>query len=233
MTLIIASVRPHDIVLTADGRSETIVKGVVTGVDDHYQKLFPIPDHPVVIAHMGENLLGGKPVKAFLAKFIAGLNTGNFTIQEIADQLRAYAHPAIRARLNALGKPRFGVNLWVAGFGSHDEGPSVIETFWKYSDESLLTTERRFSPFCVVPGGDGQFEISKVDWHEIQGKSVDEVRAYHHRIMEQALHAKTDNNSVGGRIHELVITPASWRWTEPPDGTPVEKATTTQSATGS
>jgi hypothetical protein len=48
MTLIIASVRQHDLVLTSDGRSTTMRNGKVAGVDDRYQKLFPIPDHPVV-----------------------------------------------------------------------------------------------------------------------------------------------------------------------------------------
>jgi hypothetical protein len=218
MTLIIASIRPHDLVLTSDGRSTTMANGKVDRIDDHYQKLFPIPDHPVVIAHMGVNDIGGEPVRKFLGKFIAQVNVGNFTISELADELRQHSHAAIRARLKEkdLRNLHWGVNLWVAGFSFHEEAPSMIELFWKYSDDVLRTEERTFSPTYVVPGGDGKDQIAAVDWHNVAGKSVEEVRAYHHTLMKQAIDAKVDPNSVGGRVHELVITPAKWRWTQPP-----------------
>jgi hypothetical protein len=97
MTLILASIRPHDLVLTADGRSSTMSNGKVNQIDDHYQKLLPIPDHSM---------------------------------------------------------------------------------------------------------------------------------AYHHTLMTQAIDAKVDPNTVDGMVHELVITPAEWKWTQPPTAPP-----DTQSAT--
>ena len=218
MTLIVASIRPDDVVLTADGRSVTMEKGTVAAVNDHFQKLFPIPDHPVAIAHMGENDLGGEPLGQFLGRFVRRLNTGNYTILEISDQLRAYAHAAIRARLRSLGNPAFGCNLWVVGFSCHETGPSLVEVFWRLKDEVLTTEERRFVPTSVVPGGAGVGQIHKVDWRAVEGKSIKEVRAYHKNLMDEAVQAPLKPNSVGGRVHELVITREAWRWTQPPDG---------------
>ena len=216
MTLILASIRPHDVVLTADGRSSTIDKGTVVRIDDHFQKLFPIPHHPVVIAHMGQNEFGGESIRLFLKRFIRSLNTGNFTILEIADQLREYAHPAIRSEFEKLDKPAFGVNLWVAGFSYHAEAPRMVEVFWKRTADVLTTEERHFDPITVVPGGSGQNQIAKVDWHRVAGKPRRKVIAYHRSLMRQAIHAKVEHNGVGGRIHELVITPARWHWTKRP-----------------
>lgn len=216
MTLILASIRPHDVILTADGRSTTIDEGKVERIDDHFQKLFPIPHHPVVIAHMGENILDGLPLRKFLGRFIKDLNTGNYTILEIADQLRQYAHAPIRSRFEQLGDPAFSVNFWVAGFSYHEPGPRMVEVFWKQDGDVLRTEERHFAPVFVVPGGFGQDQITPVDWHRVDGKSIKQVIAYHRSLMHQAIHAKVENNTVGGRIHELVIKPAKWHWTQRP-----------------
>ncbi|HEX2973312.1 MAG TPA: hypothetical protein VHP11_13335 [Tepidisphaeraceae bacterium] len=216
MTLIVASIRPQDVALTADGRSTTSTNGVVTGVDDAFQKLFPIPDHPVVIGHMGENRLANQPLRDFLHHFVQHLNTGNLTILEIADELCHYAHAAIRTRLKSLGNPKFGCNLWVAGFGLHEKQPKLVETFWRFKDDALMIEERQHGPLSVVLGGDGKQQISLPDWHAVEGKSVEEVRAYHLSLMNQAMQAKVEPNTVGGHIHEIVITPAECRWTQPP-----------------
>jgi hypothetical protein len=34
--------------------------------------------------------------------------------------------------------------------------------------------------------------------------------------MDEAMNAKVEFNSVGGHVHELVITRAEWKWTLPP-----------------
>jgi hypothetical protein len=212
----IASIRPRDILMTADGRSTLVTRGHVTGFNDHFQKLYPIPDHAVVIGEMGENRLDDEPLKKFLGDFMSQLNTGNLTIQEIADQLRDYAHVPIRRRLNAEGNPPSGVNLWVAGFSMHQKEPSMIELFWKLHDNVLYTEERTFVPTTIVPGGTGVAQIEKVDWHRIKGKTTAEVRAYHAQLMHEAITAPVDPNTVGGDIHELLITPEKWEWTIPP-----------------
>ncbi|HZL34107.1 MAG TPA: hypothetical protein VFC78_02280 [Tepidisphaeraceae bacterium] len=215
MTLIVGSIRAHDVILTADGRSTRMENGVVTAIDDHFQKLFPIPAHPVVIAHMGENDLAGEPLGRFLGRFIEKLNAGNFTIQQIADRLRCYAQPAVRARLKTAGSVN-GCNLWVAGFSYLEPEPAIVETFWKYKEGVLYTEERRFGPTSVVPGGDGAKQIEPVNWHAIDGKSIRQVRAYHHTLMREATTANVKPNTVGGDIEEIVITPERWKWVKAP-----------------
>lgn len=217
MTLILASIRPSDVVMTSDGRSTLVDKGQVVSTYDRYQKLFPIPHHPVVLAHMGENLLGGVPARKFLRRFMRRLNAGNYTILQIADRLRRYAHPAIRARLEQLGQPPFGVNLWVAGFSSYEPQPRMIEVFWKLENGVLKTEERHFDPTTIVPGGTGQGQITPVDWHRIADKPIDQVIAYHRSLMKEAIDARVDHNSVGGSIHELIIKPDKWNWTIRPE----------------
>ena len=216
MTLMIASVREKDLVLTADGRSTTRKDGVVTGVDDAFQKLFPIPDHPLVVAHMGENRLGDEPLNAFFARFFQKLNAGDLTALQVADELRHYAHPAIRTRLQTLGTQANGCNLWVAGFGFEEKRPTIVELFWQWKNGALHTEERRFGATSVIPGGDGKDQIRPVNWRDVDNKTVDEVSKYHQSLMDEAMAAKLPHNSVGGHVHELVITREQWRWLRPP-----------------
>jgi len=216
MTLMLASIRPSDVVITADGRSTTRTNGRVAGVDDHFQKLYPIPDHPVVIGNLGENDLDGKPLGEFLGEFFGQLNTGNHTIEQIADELRKFAHPAIRRRLKSVKAPEVRCGFWVAGFGSKEEHPRLVENFWKWKDPVLSCDEHQYVPISIVEGGDGQKQIHPADWHVEKDKSVEQVREYHKTMMDEALKARMEFNPVGGHVHELVITRSQWQWTQPP-----------------
>jgi hypothetical protein len=204
------------VVITADGRSTTRTKGEISGLDDRFQKLFPVPDHPVVIGNLGENKLDGKKLADFLSDFMRQLNAGNYTIEQIADELRQFAHPAVRRRLKALAglNPRCG--FWVAGFGAGDEQPRLVEIFWGWKDQVLSCDERQFFPLSIIEGGDGQKQIHPADWHIEKDKSIEQVREYHKSLMDEAMNAKVEFNSVGGHVHELVITRAEWKWTLPP-----------------
>jgi hypothetical protein len=226
MTLMLGSVRPNDVVLTADGRSTTRTKGVVTKIDDCFQKLFPVPDHPVAIGNLGENHLDGKPIGEFLAGFMRQLNAGNLSLEQISDELRCYAHPAVRRRLKSLNIQDLRCGRWVAGFGGRDEHPRLVENFWHWKGDTLSCDERQFLPTSIVAGGDGQKETHPVDLKAELGKSLEEVRAYHQSLMDEALNAKVDFNSVGGHVHELVITRSEWKWTQPPPEKEVERAST-------
>jgi hypothetical protein len=230
MTLMLGSVRPNDVVLTADGRSTTRTKGVVTKIDDRFQKLFPVPDHPVVIGNLGENHLDGKPVGEFLADFMRQLNAGNSTLEQISDQLRCFAHPAVRRRLKAVNAGDLRCGFWVAGFGAGEEHPRLVENFWKWKDQVLSCDERQFLPIAIVEGGDGQKQIHPADWRVEKDETVEQVRDYHKTMMDQAINAKVEFNSVGGHVHELVITPSEWKWTQPPPEQEDERASTQPAA---
>ena len=216
MTLMLSSIRPRDILLTADGRSTTRVNGVVTGVDDRSQKLFPVPDHPLVIAHMGENRLGELSLGEFLGRFMRQLNAGDLTVLQVADRLRDYAHPAIRTRLTSLGLPANGCNLWVAGFGFEEKEPSAVELFWQLKDGALTIVEQQFRPISITSGGDGKSQIRPADLREVADRPIEQVRTYHRSLMNEALNAKVEHNSVGGHVHEVHITREHWRWMIPP-----------------
>jgi len=216
MTFIVTSLRPHDIVITADSRATLENGGKFAGVLDTFQKIFPVPDHPVVLAHHGENDLGGKPLGEFIDAFIARLNAGNLTILAIADELRHYAHPAVRACLKGLVPEKHGCGFLIAGFGADDRGPSVVELFWKIHDEAVVTDERQSFPIAVIPSGSGASQADPADWHKIADRPVEKVRAYNDHLLDEAISAAVKENSVGGSIHEVVVTREKWEWTRPP-----------------
>ena len=215
MTLILTTIRPSEVLITSDGRSVTTRDGKVTGVKDDLQKIFPVPDHPVAIVHHGENILDGRPVGEFIAKFIAQQNTGNLSILDLADELRHAAHAAIRKRLFNL-RGESGCGLLVAGFSSHQKGPQVVEVFWKLEKEALNTQEHKWAAGSMVASGSGQKQIPRLDADRAVKGSAAEARAYHAELMKAACEADVQNNTVGGHVHELLIAPAQWQWTQAP-----------------
>ena len=211
MTLLIASIRRAEVVLTADGRCTHRANGVVTSIEDDYQKLHPVPEHPLVVAHHGENLLDGKPVKEFLAGFFKTLNAGNHTLLEIGDLLQDYARPAVRTRLRALGKGAAS-GFWVIGFGTQAREPRGMEAFWKW-DDHLNSEEREWKPIALVAGGDGKKQLPALSVKSIENVAVEKVREFHRSLMEIAIKTEMKDNPVGGHVHELVITREKWEWT--------------------
>ena len=223
MTLLLASIRQNDILLTADSRATLTNNGFVTGFDDHYQKLFPVAEHPIVIGHHGENILNDKPVAEFVEDFLKQLNAGNHRIEEVADEFRTYAHPIIRSRLRSLDDPKDGCGFWIAGFSQHERQASLVGLFWNYEKTTLICDERRTVPTAVMTAGKGNDQIPAVDWHAISEKPVSGVQAYHRSLMDAAIRAEVKPNTVGGKPHELLIDREKWIWT-----LPAPQAVTTQ-----
>jgi hypothetical protein len=221
MTFIVTSLCPHDIVITADSRAVLEKGGNFQGVIDNFQKIFPIPDHPVVIAHHGENELDRKPLDKFVGNFIARINTGNMTILDIADEFRSYAHPAVRACLKELGDfENHGCGFLIAGFGADDRGPSVVELFWKFREQALVTDEKQWFPPSIISSGSGAGQAERLDVGKIIDCPVEKVREYNDRLLDEAINAAVKQNTVGGSIHEVVVTREKWEWARPP-GKPV------------
>lgn len=228
MTLILTTLRPKDVLITSDSRSTIRKKGEPVTFNDTFQKLFPIPDHPVVIFNHGENDLNGQHLPTFINDFVKNLNTGNYTIEEIGDQLRAYAHPHIRKRLKSLDASieNRACGFCVVGFGTQPKEPRMVEIFWKlvpsstkgkdFTAESLTTEEHQWPPVSVIPCGLGVKQIDKVAWQQVADKPIEEVEKYHATLMQEAMTAKIEPNTVGGPIHELIITREGWAWTHRP-----------------
>jgi hypothetical protein len=224
MTLILTSIRPADVVMTSDGRSILWKNGQPDSFNDRLQKIFPVPDHPLAVAHHGENLLDDKPVGEWIVAALKRLNAGNLSVEEVADELRARFHPHVRRRLRATVKSGFGFGLIVAGFGARAREPAGMELWWKIVEGVLTTEERHWGPTSITPSGSGVKQIPAVSWKEIADKDVAAVRVYHKELMNTAMWADEKPNSVGGHVHELVITASGWRWTTAPKG--AERAAT-------
>lgn len=216
MTLILSTVRTGEVLVTADGRCIRRTDGKVTQIIDDYQKIFPVPDHALAFVHHGENELDGKPVKEFLQPFIRHLNAGNLSIEQVADELRTYAHAPIRKRLRQPGHMGGGSGFWIVGWGAQAEKPYQVEVFWKVDGGSLVTWEINWKPPSIIFGGDGKQHLRKVDARAVDDEPIDQVREYHRGLMDDAMKAKIEPNSVGGHVHELLITPSGCKWTIEP-----------------
>lgn len=217
MTLIVTSIRPADVVITADGRSTRTDGKSVVQVIDTFQKIFPVPEHPVVVAQHGENDLGDKPLGEFMSDFFRRLNAGNLGLAGIADELRAYAHPVVRDRLRQLSPGINGCGFLIAGFVVHQEEPGAVELFWTIRNDVLITEERHWEPVSIVLSGDGKKQIHVPDWHAIVDKPVQGVRKYNQSLVREAIDARIKPNTVGGHVHELVISRDSWAWSIKPE----------------
>lgn len=218
MTLIITSIRQQDVLITSDGRSTLTRDGKVVSIKDDLQKIFMVPEHPVVVVHHGENLLDGQPVGLWIEKFARELNAGNLSIEQMMDELRGRMHPLVRKRLRATAGSGFGFGLIVAGFGAGEERPGGMEVFWKIEKEALTTSERTWRPVTVVMSGNGAAQTGPVDWREVDGKGMDLFRAYHGGLMTRAIEAPLEHNPVGGQVHEVHVTREGWRWAVAPKG---------------
>ncbi len=220
MTLILTSVRRAEVLLTADGRSTVWRGGQVVRTIDDLQKIFPVPDHPLAVAHHGENVLDDKPVAHWIIWAVARINAGNLSLEAFADELRALFHAPVRRRLRALRNSRFGFGLVVAGFGAQapaqPPAPGGTELWWQVADGVVKTEERAWGPITITPSGDGVRQIPAVEWKRIATPALDDARAYHAQLMAAALTAGARPNTVGGHVHELVITPEGCRWSTAP-----------------
>ena len=216
MTLVITSIRPREIIITSDSRATLETAGRITGFDDKCQKIFPMPHHPLVVSHHGENNLDRKPLPEFVDGYMSQLDAGDLTILEVADQFRSYAHDAIRKCLERLENTKTGCGFLFAGFGVDDRGPAVVELFWKTQDNVLITEERHWQPTAIITCGNGKSQIDKVDWHQIVDVPIEKVCKLHEQLVDQASHAKVDSNSVGGPVQEIVVKREKWEWIKSP-----------------
>jgi len=216
MTLIISTLRKGEVLVTADGRCIRRTGGKVTEIIDDYQKIFPVPDHALAFVHHGENELDGKPVQEFLQPFIRHLNAGNLTIEQVCDELRTYAHPAIRKRLRQPGYSGGGSGFWIVGWGAQAQLPEQMETFWRLDGGSLTAVELAWKPNSIVTGGDGKKHLRSLSAQQVDDEPIEQVRQYHRSLMDDALKADIEPNTVGGHVHELLITPSGWKWTIEP-----------------
>jgi hypothetical protein len=213
MTLLISSLRRSDVLLTADGRSTLRMGTVVTGFRDKTQKLFPVPNLPVVIGQHGQNMFHGQRVGAIIRDFSSRLIQG-LGIRDIADRLGAELHDEVRNTLSHLNDTAAGI--WVVGFGRGEDEPYHAEVFWKWEGDQFVVREGSWSPCDIIMAGDGHKGLPPTNIRDIDDASVETVQSVNGKLMDLALNAKVTPNSVGGHVHEVLVRPWGWEWTKPP-----------------
>lgn len=231
MTLLIGTVarsanaaKSH-VVITADGRCTLFDGATRTARSDAYQKIFPVPGSSVAIAHHGENIIAGKPVKEFLEEFIHR-RLSSVDIGQIAASLKEYADEQTIATLKRIALSKL-VGFWVGGFGSGRSQPELHEICWK---KNPLTGEiecENKKHGNLVFGGDAQCFVSQyckqpVDgmyaWDRIPGQSVNYATKLHGKLYKLAESAQVEKQQVlfGGHKHQLILTRDGWHWSIPP-----------------
>jgi hypothetical protein len=230
MTLLIGtkacSKKPH-VVITADGLSTTW-DGVTRRVSsERVQKIFPIPDVPIVVAHYGENVICGRTMDSFLGQFVRECpERSTKSIDDIAKALGDYADMSARSTLGEIGTRKI-IGFWVAGIVDCRRYPELVEVYWKRDPESgriacktqvrgnlALAGDRGdlISHFCRQPV-DGMFHFEK-----IPKKDINYALKFHARLYRIAETKQTESADLlfGGHRHQLTIGRDGWKWTVPP-----------------
>lgn len=220
MTLLIGTISERYIVLTADGLSSV---NPTTGAgigSDAFQKIFPIPDIPIVLAHHGLNILSGMPIWDFIENYVrqSGAWLGTATIKEIADDVRSYTAKAAEFVLSHPSNKGV-IGFWIAGYSPREGRFELYEVCWP--DNSTPVRHE-----LMVLGGDGkqfielyldksldQFHPNSL-WHS----PIDRTLRYHHALYKKAeeMQDASRQHIFGGQQHQLVLEKSRWRWTKRP-----------------
>jgi hypothetical protein len=233
MTLLIGTVaraakasKSHT-VITADGRCNGFDGVKRTSQSNVYQKIFPIASSSVVIAHHGENVICGKPVKEFLSEFMRR-NPSNVSasIKQVSDSLKEYSDQQTQETLKRI-LPSKILGFWIAGFGKGHIHPELHEICWEKEEDSGQIVFEEYIHGNLTFGGDAQHYVNQyctqaVDgmfsWDRLPDQSVDYAVKFHSKLYGIAEPAQLKNQTelFGGHRHQVVITQEGWRWTTPP-----------------
>ncbi len=130
-------------VLAADGFCHK-EEGNECWVEEGLQKIFPLPDRPVAIAHHGQNIIQGRDIRCIVTDFAKAHedDLGHMTIEDIASTLERDVDPdAQKEVVKQHGKEAIG--FWVAGFGAEQGTPEVYEIWWEQCGRAACTDEMR------------------------------------------------------------------------------------------
>ncbi len=188
---------------------------------DTFQKIFPLPKKPLVIAHHGENIFldeTGKeiPLQAFLVAFFRD-NADVFeqvSIESITGKIAEKIEPIVRHTLRNRGEELIG--FWVAGFARGRVKPEIYEIVWfKNGNVDLHPCHN------LVVGGEGQEHLPPSVRDYLDGSynvniipkaSVEKVRRYHDKLFPIALRKEQEPRRFSQEIDQLAIMRDCWRW---------------------
>jgi hypothetical protein len=214
VTLILATIYEHDILVTVDGLS---VSGELSGASGRstLQKVFPSPLHPVAIAQCGKNFIdvhcrrGPKRENSQKRSFEQWLSVffDRCDLNDIAGVARN-VRDLIRLDDPGFFGDVYESQLWVFGFSQRSERPEFYGVGQNGVQDQL---EDEALPFNACMGAGARF-LDRRDWRS-------HLDAFQHASDQQG---KFGNPVFGGHIHQLRITLTGCRWTrlhEPMRGT--------------
>jgi hypothetical protein len=220
MTLLIETISRDHALLTADGlcRSNPIT-GVGTDLDD-LQKIFPLSNLPMAIAHHGFNIIHGKEIAQLINEFEASLDEGlrQYSVQRVAENLRDYADTDAKSTL-ANPTNQGVIGFWITGFSSNKSKPECYEIVWP----SKPVPQKLGS---VVFGGSGQEFINRYlnnrlgqfDLRQVNQFSRSTAALCHDALYKaaEATQNRTGQRIFGGHQHRLLINKNRWEWMKRP-----------------
>lgn len=238
MTLLIGTIARSDnpskshVVMTADGRCTGFDGRTRTIQSDTHQKLFAIPNTALAIAHHGENIIGGRPVKEFLAAFmLQNPLICEASAVQISDSLKKYTDEVAQNTLRSIPASKV-IGFWIAGFGRNRSHPELVEICWTkdVSSGTITLEEKGDRNLAFILGGDAQEFVRQYhekpidgmyDWKQIPHESSNYAIKFHAKLYGLAESAQSQKREqlFGGKKHQLVITRGGSHWTMPPHQT--------------
>lgn len=186
------------------------------------QKIFPVQNATIAIAHHGENKIAGQPVENLLESIVS--STPSTSIAQLAEYLVQRFDKPIRNTLGAIRdaeKCAFGV----CGFSRATKSPTIIEIEWKKTEVSIEFRQMEAGDLFMSGNAhdlvaeytrnpiDGQFT-----WKKLWSANEKYHLRFHEKLWRTAeLRQQSEDKHVfGGHKHVLVLTPKQWRWATPP-----------------
>ena len=199
MTLLLATVTEHDILVTADGLS------CATNLRDApgratLQKIFPVPSHPVAFAQCGPNFLKVSTGKTSLDRWLASFLQELEAIDVVSIAQRAWKGIQSDEVEENERKQFFARSayLWVMGYSAGGTDPEFV-CVSRQGVRNLLDGETL--PFSKSVGA-GADLLKECEWPNHDDAWLKAMKAQE----------KRDKPVFGGHMHRLRITPARCGW---------------------
>jgi hypothetical protein len=212
MTLLIATLSNTHVVLTSDG---LCIKGGGKTFIENYQKIFPIPELPIAIAHHGQNIINNRNVKEIVSDFIAK------HIEFIKNESICAVAELLVKSLDADAKetlvhfPSLVIGFWIVGFGKGNAKPQLYEVCWPDDIEPI--PHKR-----LTIGGSAQdfikkylsTPIGKYKPEKIKKCKVKYAYEYHNILYRIAKNEQAERGSqlFGGHKQRLLISKPKCLW---------------------
>jgi hypothetical protein len=228
MTLLLAAVAKQGIVISSDGLCSNLNTGKTISSD--LQKVFPISEHALAIAHHGQNILAGIPVADLVQSFAKSL-PANYSVEEVARLLVAFIGPlVIKTQVSLLSNGiDDNVGFWVAGFDTKGGDPELWEVDWlkKHEIDAGRQSPEIIRQQYLVKGGGGK-DQAQTSMESLGAKNIGfsatdfDVRSlqwwskYLETLYNHANANQKQPKVFGGKRHELSIEKSGWVWSKPP-----------------